>query len=252
MNRWKILCLILLCWSVALGFAAITSMIHRKSSDAALDKYIAADAARKHFKPGTFKAPEIPDAPVGSRPLFTAEGSVTFPATRGASRREPAMPSSTTTAPSGGSPVRPPLLEPAPEAGCSLDEVELTVRCRLDGIAAPGAPYGRLTASGRMVGFGLVRDLPPTPAGDLELRVAPWLDPSTWHLDLLGGAAAGERIGFEFGATWTGRSRWGPYVMAEWQPAVSGDLIYTGETYLETGARPATWRVHAGARFRVK
>jgi len=252
-GRWKLLCFVLMASSVALGFATITAMLRARSADKALDGYIAVDATAKHFGRGRFTAPEIPDAPAGSKPLFTAEGTVTFHATPGASRTEPTPTSppgehKTELAAARPDPTAPPV--PAEKAGCSLDDVDLKIRCRLDGIASPGAPWGRLNVSGTLWGFGQVRDLPATPAGDVELKVAPWLNPSTWHLDLLAGASSAP--GFELGATWTGRSRWGPYVLVEYDLGSSstGWSSYSEQTITTT--QPATWRIHAGARFRVR
>jgi len=254
MNPWKWLCLILLAVSVALGFGFLSAYLHSRASDKALDAYIDSEARSKGFGVGRFTEPSIPDAPAGSKPLFHAEGTVRYPPKLRAGGTGP-----THNTPAGGEPTTEPAaagpsspqLE-TPPINCSLDDLDVSMHCSFDAISSPGRPYGRLFVSGRLDGYGQTRELERVSAGDVELQVAPWLNPSTWHLDILGGVAAGERFGLEFGATWTGRSRLGPYFLVEWQPTTSSSSYVSGsEAYVQTGD-PATWRIHAGMRVRVR
>ena len=255
MNPWKWLCLILLAVSVALGIGFLSAYLHSVESDRALDHYIDSEAKAKGFAGGTFVEPSIPDAPEGSKPLIHAEGTVRYPPRIRAGGTGP-----TQRTPSGGEPpTEPAAAGPSlsaktktPPANCSLDDLDVSVHCSFEAIASPGRPYGRMFVSGQLQGYGQTRELERVPAGDVELQVAPWLNPLTWHLDLLGGMAAGERFGIEVGATWTGRSRLGPYFLAEWQPATSSSsYVSSSEAYVQTGD-PATWRIHAGMRIRVR
>ena len=254
MNPWKWFCLILLAISVALGFAWLSSYLHSRESDKALDAYIDSEARAKGFGGGKFVEPSIPDAPAGSKPLFHAEGTVRYPPKLRAGGTGP-----TQQTPSGGEPQH--ELAAAgpsssqlktPQFNCSLDDLDVSIRCSFDAISSPGRPYGRLFVSGQLQWYGQTRELPRVPADDVELQVSPWLNPSTWHLDVLGGVAAGQRFGLELGATWTGRSRLGPYFLVEWQPTTnSSSYVSSSEAYVQTGD-PATWRIHAGMRIRVR
>jgi len=264
-TRWKIACFLMLAVCVSLAFGFLSAYMHSRESDKALDAYIDADAKRKGFGKGEFEEPKIPDAPVGSKKIFTIEGGVTYAPKKGASRPDPTTPIASakltpevgTARPDpapAGIPTKTADMAPVLTGQCSLDEVGLDVKCKADGIAAPGAPYGRLTMSGKLYGFGQARDLPEMTAGDVKLSVAKWLDPATWHMQVMGGVAAGERLGLEFGLSGRGRSRFGWYSLVEYQPAVSGDQAYSSstETYSTVGAEPSTWRVHAGMTISVR
>ncbi len=257
--RWKFATIVLIFTSIILAFGLISAHLRAVSANKALDAYIDAEAKKKGFDKGTFETPKIPDAPAGSKKIFRIEGEVTFAPEHGASRPEPskeALPEQHTDELSDARPIHPETI-PTSEIenlGCSLDDVWLRIKCVADGISSPSAPYGRMMAGGTLRGFGQVRDFPLTPAGNVGLQMAPWLNPALWHADFLVGVAGWDRLGYEIGASWTGRSRFGPYVLAEYQPAVSGDEIFfpSTESFGVIGALDSTWRVHVGMRVRLK
>jgi len=234
--------------TVLLSVALVTETMRYRKAASEVEAYAAAALKAQGYKPGTYEEPRIPDAPLGTKPVVTVEGEVRYPPTSGATGKT----GPTQTAPNRGdqahepSAGRPPTpTDPgnatAPTVAtsqCSLADLDVTLHCRADVIGGPTKPWGRLTTSGTIKGWGAVRELPATPAGRVELQVTPTVVPPAWRLDFLGGASAGSRAGLEGGLAWTGRSRWGGYGLAEWQPASGGD--------------PAAWRVHGGIRLRVK
>jgi len=234
--------------TVLLAIALIASTMRYRKAASEVEAYAAAALKAQGYKPGTYEEPRIKDAPLGTKPIITVEGEVRYPPTSKATGKT----GPTQTAPSRGdqahepSAGRPPTLtDPggatAPTVAtspCDLSDLDVTVKCRADVIAGPVHPWGRLVTSGSVKAWGQTRNLPEAPAGRVELQVVPTVVPPAWRLDFLAGASAGSRAGLEGGLAWTGRSRWGSYGLAEWQPASGGD--------------PAAWRVHGGIRLRVK
>jgi len=244
-NPWKWIALILLAVALALGASLVVAHFRLAASDKIVEQYVSGELTRQGYVPGRYKKPTIDDAPVGSKPVAHLDGTVHYP-------------------PKSGSPTLSPTITPAPEAAhhdetaagtpqtlpCSLDDLDISVRCVADLLAETTKPWARLVTSGTISGWGQVRELPTAQAGTLTLEIAPTIVPPTWRLDLLAGLALGSRQGVEFGASWTGRTRLGGYLLAEWQPATTGSIPYYEGT-LSTG-EPATWRLHGGVRVRVK
>lgn len=240
MNRWKILCvllLIILAWVIVM---AIQAKSRADNAEELVDAYASKELDRQRYVPGVLVKPKIPDAPAGTTPILWATGSVRYPPKPQAQEIHDTPP--------------PPIQAEIVPRGipCSLDDLDVTLRCALDALVTPTRPWAKLVTSATITGYGQVRELEPTPAGDVRLEVAPAVVAPRWHLDLLGGIAAGSRFGVEAGASWTGRSRFGPYFLVEWQPSTGGQSYDSyAESYYSTG-EPATWRVHGGFRVRIR
>jgi len=220
---------------VALALAAmlVVARFRLSASDEIVERYVAGELTRQGYVPGRYTKPTIEDAPPGSKPVAHVDGTVHYP-------------------PKSGSPVLSPTTPPTPEAAhhdetadgapqtlpCSLDDLDISVRCVADLMAEPTKPWARLVTSGTISGWGQVRELPAAQAGTLTLEVAPTVAPPTWRLDLLAGVAAGSVPGLEIGASWGGRGRAGGYLIGEWQVPTGGD--------------PATWRLHGGVSVKLK
>jgi hypothetical protein len=198
------------------------------------ERVASVELPKADYRTGEYKVPKpTTGLPEGVKPMVHVAGKVVYaPRPRAADAPPP-----TTTTPRGDA-VAGPDASPRTPTPCSLDDLTVTFGCQADVVTNPARPWARLVASGRLEGYGQVRDLPATPAGRLDLQVAPSALPPKWHLDLLAGASGGQRVGLESGAAWTGASRWGGYGLVEWQPASGGD--------------PSAWRVHAGLRVRLK
>lgn len=225
--RWKILCVLLLACALALGAYLIAANIELRQAEKLVGAYVAGELKLQGYQPGRYKKPTIPDAPPGSKPVAHVAGTVHYaPTSRGPEPRPSATPALDAAQPNEVN-AWPPSIQP-----CDLTTLDVSVKCVADLMAEPTKPYARLVISGKLVGFGQVRELPPTTAGEISLEVAPAVVPPRWRLDLLAGLAAGERNGMEIGASWGGRRRLGGYALVEYQPP--------------------TWRVHGGIRFRLK
>lgn len=251
--RWKILCVVLLTMVLLGSVLLIQANSRIKQSEEIIDKYAAAELTRQDYVPGEFKKPDIPKAPAGTTGIVHAEGTVRYLPKSGAPGTIAAtLPTGPEDGPPGGSAGSPQTPDVPRETSCSLDDLDVTLRCIVDALATPTRPWAKLTQSATISAWGQTRQLPWMPAGDVELQVAPSVVPPRWHLDLLSGVAAGERFGLEVGATWTGKSRLGPYLMVEWQPAEGGSS-YSSDSYsYSSSGEPSTWRVHAGLRIRLK
>ena len=258
MNRWKFACFVLLGLMGALVWRAVSAHFESAADKAIIARYVAKELEAKKFQPSTVETPKIVDLPPAVKPLVHVTGGVTFDKVPSrsetvATRGTPAVVPTTRDqagregAPAGFPPDSNPVTNP-----CLLDDLTVHVDCTTDVVIAPDGPWTRLLASGWVEGWGTRRELPPTPAGRLESQVAPLAISPKWHLDLLAGASAGDRVGWEIGASWTGKSRWGGYALAEWQPATSSSTYSPSlEAMIPTG-QPATWRLHGGGRLRVK
>ena len=246
--RWKILCFLLLSLLLITGVLLIQAGIKAKESDDIIDKYAKAELERQDYVPGKFETPKIPDVLPGTKAIVHATGSVHYAPMSGAPSvvvpLSPGVVAGVRTAPQDqpGSPPTP----------CSLNDLDVTLRCSLDALATPTRPWGKLMTSGTIKAWGQTRELPETAAGDVHLSVAPSVAVPKWHMDLLGGIAAGSRIGFEVGTSWTGKSRFGPYVLVEWQPSTGGSTWNSYSDSMVSTGEPATWRLHGGIRVRLK
>jgi len=196
-------------------------------SERIIEQYVASELERQGYVTGEYVAPEVPDTPEGSHPLFHAGGTVRYTPTPGATVITPTPP---VLAPIGDSTLG--VVTGGPASPCSLDDLDVTINCVVDGMAEPSRPWGRLVTSGLIEAWGQKRVLPEETAGRLVLQVAPAAVLPKWRLDFLGGAALGSTSGLEAGLAWTGKSRLGGYTVVEWQPE--------------------TWRLHGGVRVRLK
>jgi len=243
--RWKIATAVLLVVAFYLLVLAIQSKKRADAAEKIIEGYVVPELRDKGFDDGVFIGPKISDAPPGTKPILTAKGTVHYPAVVPA-------------------PVEPAVLEaelvavpvpPVPAVtipNCDLNDLDVTINCALDALVTPAKPWARLVTSGTISAWGQTRDLPPTPAGKVNLDVSPSVVAPRWHADILTGVAAGSRFGLELGASWTGKSRLGPYFLVEWQPATSGTAFDSYNDSLVSTGDPATWRIHAGMRIRIK
>jgi hypothetical protein len=242
--KWKFATVALLLLVLFGAGLLIKAGIKQRQADEIIDKYAVAELERQKYVPGTFETPDIPEAPAGTKPILHAAGSVRYAPVsavpQGVSAPSPAEPGVLRVPPAGA--------VEAPPTPCNLDDLDVTLRCVVDGLATPTKPWVKMMTSGTISGWGQTRDLPPIEAGDIKMQMAPSVVPPRWHLDLLGGVAAGSRFGLEAGAAWSGKSRLGPYALVEWQPATGGS---SSESYVSTG-QPSTVRVHAGIRLRIR
>lgn len=239
-TRWKILAILALLAMTWLAISWWTTARELGKAGEIIDKYATEELERQGYDDGVFKVPTIPDAPLGTKPILRAEGRVRYPPrTAIVPVPIPVVDAWTTTQPVTVADVTIPRSTPATIAipNCNLDDLDITVNCQVDALATPTRPWAKLVTSGTISAWGQVRELPPTPAGDVHLEMTPAVVPPTWRADILTGVAAGERFGVVVGAQWSGKSRVGGFALAEWQPAA-------GDT--------ATWRVIAGASVRVK
>lgn len=245
LDRWKIATVLLLVALVYVLVLAINAKQRADAAEAVIDEYALKRLPVIGFKPGDFKPPKIPDAPPGTKPIVVVDGQTHHPPV---------------VAPPAPNPTTPPIVErpisvvdgggtPPP---CSLDDLDITLGCKVDVLTTPTRPWARLLTSAKIEAWGQTRIIEPTPAGEVHLEVSPSVTVPKWHLDALAGVSAGERFGVEAGATWTGKSRLGPYVLIEWQPSTGGTAYDSySDTSYSTGQGPQ-WRIHAGLRIRVK
>lgn len=251
--RWKLLCVILLALVLVGGVLLIQANSTIRQSEAMIDAYAQKELKARDYSEGTYETPKVADVIAGTKPILHTEGTVHYLPKSGASGL------TATPLPTGG-PLTPDLVatggSPTPDVPrgnpCSLDDLDVTLRCAVDALATPTRPWAKLTQSATVSAWGQVREFPWMPAGDVKLQVTPAVVPPRWHLDLLSGVAAGERFGIEVGATWTGKSRLGPYLLVEWQPATGGSS-YSSDSYsYSSPGDPSSWRIHAGLRIRIK
>lgn len=214
----------LLCLALGVGWGITAVRLHY--SESLVDSYVASSLVRQGYVPGKYAKPDIPDAPAGSVPVLVAKGSTRY------------APIVVPVHQPGILPVIPPANPPVSPVSCNLDDLNININCSIEAMGQPTKPFARITTWGEVSGFGQIRKLPPTPAGDVELVMAPSVVPPRWRLDFLGGLVIGwSRPGVEVGLAWTGKSRLGGYVMAE---------------YFVPQGQELPWRVHGGIRFRLK
>ena len=250
-TRWKAATVVLLLLVIYLVVLAIQAKQRADAAEDVIARYVDPKLDEEGFVPGDYdKTPDVATVVPGTKPIVHAKGTVRYaPRSIAAPARldppsEPPQPATDTA------------WERAPAAPatvpCSLDDLDVTIDCTVDALATPTKPWVKLVTSGTIKAWGQTRELPEAAAGNVNFDIVPSVVPPTWHLDFLAGVAAGSRFGVEAGAAWTGRSRLGWYTMVEWQPATGGTAYdsYTESTY--STAEPATWRVHAGVRVRIK
>lgn len=254
--RWKIATVLLLVAFIWTLIWAIRAASDLHEAEAVVEKYAVEKLKEKGFREGTFTRPSITEVPIGTKPISHVTGMVHFAPKSGASSGAGAIDSGSTVASKpvsiteGSSPT--PLDVPRETIPCNLDELDVTMRCTVDTLATSSHPWAKLVQSGTIKAWGQTLELPPTAAGEIHLQVTPAVVSPKWHADLLAGVAVGSRYGMELGASWTNKSRLGPYFLVEWQPATGGSSYDSySESYYSSGD-PATWRIHAGLRVRLK
>lgn len=253
MNRWKFIAILLLIACLCLAAFWGVTAYRLAQTEETVNEYVKKELKDKDFQEGEYEKPDIPDAPEGSKPLLHVTGKVRYPRK---SRGPQGTDVQEQTPVVGVTPLDVTAAPPTPEFPrgnpCSLDDLDVEIRCTVDAMQEPGKPWARLLVSGQIEGWDQVRILEEQPSGSVELQVTPKAKPKAWGLNFMAGAAIGSRNGIEAGFSGMGKKRLGWYSLVEYQYATGGTAYdaYRETTY-STGS-PATWRIHGGIVLRLK